>query len=72
VEFQKIIDHIGVISNDPTIVAVARLQFARALAASGDRARAKAAYDNFLSLWKSADPDIPLLLQAKAESAKIH
>jgi tetratricopeptide (TPR) repeat protein len=70
-EFQKIIDHIGVVSNDPTIVVAARLELARALASSGDRARAKAAYQNFLNLWKDADPDIPILQQAKAEHGKL-
>jgi serine/threonine protein kinase/tetratricopeptide (TPR) repeat protein len=70
-EFQKIIDHIGVVSNDPTIVVAARLQLARALALSGDRAKAKAAYQHFLDLWKEADPDIPILQQAKVEYGKI-
>ena len=70
-EFQKIIDHIGVVSNDPTIVVAARLQLARALATSGDRAKAKTAYEDFLNLWKEADPDIPILQQAKAEHEKI-
>ncbi|MBV9771352.1 MAG: protein kinase [Bryobacterales bacterium] len=66
-EFQKIIDHIGVVSNDPTIVVAARLQLARALALSGDRGKAKFAYEDFLKLWKAADPGIPILEQAKAE-----
>ena len=70
-EFQKIIDHIGVVSNDPTIVVAAHLQLARALALSGDRAGAKAVYEEFLNLWKDADPDIPILQQAKAEHEKI-
>jgi tetratricopeptide (TPR) repeat protein len=69
-EFQKIIDHIGVVSNDPTIVVAARLQLARALASVGDRGKAKSAYESFLTLWKEADPDVPILLQAKAEYAK--
>jgi hypothetical protein len=60
-EFQKIIDHIGVVSNDPTIVVAARLDLARAWALSGDRVRAKSAYEDFLNLWKDADPDIPIL-----------
>lgn len=46
-EFRKIIDHIGVVSNDPTIVVAARLQLARALVLSGDRAKAKSAYEDF-------------------------
>ena len=70
-EFQKIIDHIGVVSNDPTIVVAARLQLARALALSGHRDKAKSAYQDFLKLWKDADPDIPILQQANAERAKV-
>ncbi len=70
-EFQKIIDHIGIVSNDPTIVVAARLQLARALALSGNRAKAKLAYENFLKFWNDADPDIPILQQAKAEHARV-
>jgi tetratricopeptide (TPR) repeat protein len=70
-EFQKIIDHIGVVSNDPTIVVAARVQLARALALSGDRGKAKSAYEDFLKLWKDADPDISILQQANAEYSKI-
>jgi ATP/maltotriose-dependent transcriptional regulator MalT len=70
-EFQKIIDHIGVVSNDPTIVVAARLQLARAFALAGDRAKAKAAYQDFLNLWKEADPEIPILQQARAERGRI-
>ena len=61
-EFQKIIDHIGVVSNDPTIVVAARLQLARALALSGDRAKAKTAYEDFLKYverCRSRYPDSP-------------
>jgi predicted Zn-dependent protease len=68
VEFQKIISRRGLVMEDP-MDAVARLQLARALAASGDTARARAAYDDFLTLWKQADPDVPLLKQARAEAA---
>jgi eukaryotic-like serine/threonine-protein kinase len=71
-EFQKIIDHLGVVSNDPTIVVAARLQLARALTISGDRAKAKTAYQDFLTFWKDADHDIPTLLQAKAEMRRLH
>jgi hypothetical protein len=60
-----------VVSNDPTIVVAARLQLARALALFGDRVKAKTAYAAFLNLWKDADPDIPILQQAKAEYAKL-
>ena len=70
-EFQKIIDHIAVVSNDPTIVVAARLQLARALALSGDRGKAKSAYEDFLEFWKDADPDLPILQQAKAEHDKL-
>jgi tetratricopeptide (TPR) repeat protein len=70
-EFQKIINHIGLVSNDPTIVVAARLQLARAFALAGDRSRAKKAYDDFLNLWKDADPDIPILNESRAEYAKL-
>jgi tetratricopeptide (TPR) repeat protein len=69
-EFQRIISAIGVVSNDPTIVVAARLQLSRALKLSGDR-KARAAYQDFLAHWKNADPDIPLLKQAKSECAEI-
>ena len=69
-EFQKIVDHRGLVLGDP-IDAMARLQRARALALAGDRAKAKAAYADFLMLWKDADPDIPILRQAKAEYGKL-
>jgi eukaryotic-like serine/threonine-protein kinase len=68
-EFQKILDHPGMVLNDP-IGPMARLQLARALSASGDRAKSAAAYKELLALWKDADPDIPVVQQAKAESAK--
>jgi eukaryotic-like serine/threonine-protein kinase len=69
-EFQKILDHPGIMLNDP-IGPMARLQLARALSASGDRAKSAAAYKDLLTLWKDADPDIPVVQQAKAESAKL-
>jgi serine/threonine protein kinase/tetratricopeptide (TPR) repeat protein len=69
-EFQKILDHPGLVSADP-VGAVARLQLGRALALSGDKSKARAAYQDFLSLWKDADPDVPILKQAKVEYAKI-
>ena len=50
---------------------LARLQFARADAIQGDTGKAKAAYQDFLTLWKDADPDIPILIAAKAEYAKL-
>ena len=70
VEFQKIISRRGLVMEDP-IDAVARLQRARALVASGDTARARVAYQDFLTLWKQADTDVPLLKQAQAEAAKL-
>jgi len=69
-EFQKIIDHPGIVLNDP-IGPMARLQLARALSASGDRAKSAAAYKDLLALWRDADPDIPVVEQAKAESARL-
>ena len=69
-EFQKILDHPGIMLNDP-IGPMARLQLARALSASGDRAKSAAAYKDLLALWKDADPDIPVVQEAKAESAKL-
>ena len=70
-EFQKILDHRGIVLNEP-IGALARLQLARAYAMQGDGAKARAAYQDFLTLWKDADPDIPILKEAKAEFAKLH
>ena len=69
-EFQKILDHGGVVSFDP-IGALAHLQIGRAYALQGDTAKAKAAYQDFLTLWKDADPDIPILIAAKSEYAKL-
>ncbi len=69
-EFQKILQHRGIVSADP-IGALAHLQLGRAFALSGDLARSKTAYQDFLTLWKDADPDIPILRQAKAEYARL-
>ena len=69
-EFQKFIDHRGVVVNFPW-GALARLGLARAYALQGDTAKAKAAYQDFLALWKDADPDVPILIAAKAEYAKL-
>ena len=71
VEFQKILDHRGIVLNCP-IGALAHLQLARAYAMQGDTTKAKAAYQDFLTLWKDADPDIPILIAAKAEYAQLH
>jgi tetratricopeptide (TPR) repeat protein len=69
-EFEKFIDHRGVVVNSP-LGALARLGLARAYAVQGDTAKAKTAYQDFLTLWKDADPDIPVLIAAKAEYAKL-
>jgi len=69
-EFQKILDHPGVVGTEP-IGALAHLGLARAYAQAGDNAKSRAAYLDFLSLWKNAEPDIPILKQAKAEYAKL-
>jgi len=69
-EFQKILDHRGLVFADP-IGALARLQLGRAWALSGDRNKAKAAYRDFLTLWKDADPEIPIFKQAKVEYARL-
>ena len=69
-EFQKILDHRGVVGADP-LGALAHLQLGRAFALSGDRNKAKAAYEDFLTLWNDADPNIPILRQAKAENATL-
>ncbi len=69
-EFQKFIDHAKIVQNFP-VAAIARLQLARAYVLSGDTAKAKAAYQDFLTLWKDADTDIPILKEAKAEYAKL-
>ena len=69
-EFQKFLDHRGIVVNCP-LGALARLGLARAYAMQGDAAKAKAAYQDFLTLWKGADPDIPILIAAKSEYAKL-
>jgi eukaryotic-like serine/threonine-protein kinase len=70
VEFQKILDHYSVVGNQP-IGALARLGLARSYTLQGDIPKARAAYSDFLSLWKNADPDVPLLKQATVEFAKL-
>ena len=69
-EFQKILDHRGIVGADP-IGALAHLQLGRVFALSGDKTKAKAAYEAFLALWKDADPDIPILKSAKLEYARL-
>jgi hypothetical protein len=70
-EFRKFLNHRGLVANFPW-GALARVGLARAYAMQGDTAKAKAAYQDFLTIWKDADPDVPILLQAKAEYAKLH
>jgi outer membrane protein assembly factor BamD (BamD/ComL family) len=69
-EFQKILDHRGIVLYEP-IGALANLQLGRAYLMAGETAKAKAAYKDFLTLWKDADPDIPILKEAKAEYGKL-
>jgi eukaryotic-like serine/threonine-protein kinase len=69
-EFQKILDHYGVVGNEP-IGALAHLGLARAYALSGDAAKARITYQDFLALWQNADPDLPIFHQAKTEYAKL-
>jgi tetratricopeptide (TPR) repeat protein len=69
-EFQKILDHPGVVLNEP-ISSLAHLGLGRAYALAGETAKARAAYQDFLALWKDADSGIPLLQQAKAEYARL-
>ena len=69
-EFQKILDHRGIVVSDP-VGALAHLQLGRAFAMSGDASKALAAYDEFLTLWKDADRDLPILEDARAEYAKL-
>ena len=70
-EFQKFLEHRGIAVNCP-LAALARLQLGRAYALEGDKAKAQAAYEDFFGLWKDADPDIPILIKAKSEYAKLN
>jgi serine/threonine protein kinase/tetratricopeptide (TPR) repeat protein len=69
-EYQKFIDSRVIVQNCP-LAALSRLGLARAYASSGDTVKAKASYQDFLKLWSDADPDIPVLKQARAEYAKL-
>jgi pentatricopeptide repeat protein len=69
-EFQEILEHPGMSLNQP-IAALAHLGIARAHAAQGDKDRARSAYQEFLSLWKEADADLPVLKRARAEYASL-
>jgi tetratricopeptide (TPR) repeat protein len=69
-EFQKILDHRGIVGLDP-IGALAHLQLGRVFALSGDKLKAKTAYEAFLTLWKDADTEVPILRSAKAEYSRL-
>jgi tetratricopeptide (TPR) repeat protein len=69
-EFQKVIDHKGAVGIGPYI-PLAQLGLARAYALQGDAAKARTSYQDFFAVWKDADPDVPILKQAKAEYAKL-
>jgi hypothetical protein len=69
-EFQKIIDHLGIVLNSP-IGALAHLGLGRACVLQGDTAKARAAYPDSFTLWKNADPDTPILIAAKSEFTKL-
>ena len=69
-EFQRILDHRGAVISD-LVGALSRLELGRAYRMTGDKAKAKAAYEDFLALWRNADPDMPLLIEAKREAREI-
>jgi cytochrome c-type biogenesis protein CcmH/NrfG len=69
-EFQRILDHRSIVMMDP-MDAMARLQLARALVLTGDTAKAKAVYEDLLTLWKAADPGVPIVEAARAESERL-
>jgi tetratricopeptide (TPR) repeat protein len=70
VEFQKILNHSGVVVSDP-VGALARLELGRAYGVAGNGTKAKAAYKDFLALWRDADADIPVLMEARSENSAI-
>lgn len=69
-EFQKLIDHPGIVG-DYVTGAIAHLQLGRAQAMTGDYAAAREAYEEFLTLWRDADPDLPIYKEAKVEYAAL-
>jgi hypothetical protein len=71
VEFQKVLDHRGIVVSDP-VGALVHLQLGRAYAMSGDIMKGKASYEDFFRLWKDADRDIPILVRAKSEYANLN
>jgi eukaryotic-like serine/threonine-protein kinase len=70
-EFLKIVDHRGIVLGDP-VGALARLQLGRAFGLAGVKAKARTACQDFLTLWKDADPDIPILREAKGAAGVAH
>jgi hypothetical protein len=69
-EFRRILDHPGIVVSDP-IGALSHLQIGRAYALLGEKGKARSAYQHFFTLWKDADPDIPVLKQAESEYANL-
>jgi hypothetical protein len=69
-EFQKLLDHRGIVGNF-VLGALAQVYLARAKSMSGDKEGARKSYQSFLTLWKYADPEVPVLQEAKAEYAKL-
>ena len=69
-EFQRVLDHRGLVWNC-AVGALGHLELGRAYAMAGDKAKAKSEYQGFLTLWKDADADIPVLKEAKTEFAKL-
>ena len=70
-EFQNILDRAGIAYFDPVVGAAARFHLGQAYVMAGDRTRAKSAFEGLLTFWRDADPDIPILKQARAEFAKL-
>ena len=70
-EFQKLLDHRTIVMNSP-LGALAYIGLARSYVLSGDTEKARSAFQDFFALWKDADPDIPILLAAKSEYARLH
>jgi len=70
-EFEKVLNHRSIVLYDP-IGAVSRWRLGQAYALAGDTQRSKAAYDDFLALWKNADPEIPILKKIRSERAALH
>jgi eukaryotic-like serine/threonine-protein kinase len=71
VEFQKVLDHRGIVCNF-ILGSLAHLQLARAQEMSGNNQAARKSYQEFLALWKDADPELPILKDAEAEYSRLH